>query len=237
MDATETDRQAVLLALRYGHLEGEALLRPLIERELRGRVALLSSFGSESALLLDMVARVDPATPIIFLDTGKLFPETLRYRDELVERLGLTDLRTLTPDRAALAVHDPRGDLHRRNADACCGLRKVEPHGRALAGFSAVISGRKRYQGGARGQLSPIEHEGDLIRINPLAGFSAERIERETVERGLPPHPLVADGFLSIGCAPCTDRVAAGEDRRAGRWRGLEKHECGIHGRRLGTAA
>ncbi len=226
---TETTRQAALLAWRYGRLEGEALLRPLLQRELRGRVALLSSFGSELALLLDMIAQIDPATPVIFLDTGKLFPETLRYRDRLIERLSLSDVRSVAPDPVALAARDPAGDLHRRDADACCRLRKVEPFRRALAGFAAVISGRKRYQGGARQGLPGIERDGSLIRINPLVAYSGERIEHERVARGLPPHPLEADGFLSIGCAPCTDRVAAGEDRRAGRWRGSAKRECGIH--------
>lgn len=227
---TEIVRQAALLAWRYGWLEGEALLRPLLRHELPGRVALLSSFGAESALLLDMVARIDRATPVIFLDTGKLFPETLRYRDQLVKRLGLGDVRSIAPDAAALAARDPAGDLHRRDADACCQLRKIEPLSRALAGFAAVISGRKRYQGGARQKLPAIERDGALIRINPLVAYSAERIEDERVGRGLPRHPLEADGFLSIGCAPCTDRVTAGENRRAGRWRGSEKRECGIHG-------
>jgi len=225
----ETTRQAALLAWRYGRLEGEALLRPLLERELRGRAALLSSFGSESAVLLHMVAKIDPATPIIFLETGKLFPETLRYRDEIVKRLYLSDVRSVAPEPAALAARDPAGDLHRRDADACCQLRKVEPLNRALAGFAAVVSGRKRYQGGTRRKLPAIELDGALIRINPLVAYSAERIEHERVALGLPPHPLEADGFLSIGCAPCTDRVSLGEDRRAGRWRGSEKRECGIH--------
>lgn len=226
---TEAIRQAALLAWRYGSLEGEALLRPLLERELRGRTALLSSFGSESALLLDMIAKIDRATPVIFLDTDKLFPETLRYRDQLVERLRLGDVRSITPEPTALAARDPAGDLHRRDADACCQLRKVEPLARALAGFAGVISGRKRYQGGARQKLPAIEPDGALIRINPLIAYSAERIEFERVARGLPPHPLEADGFPSIGCAPCTDRVSVGEDRRAGRWRGSAKRECGIH--------
>ncbi|HUH84195.1 MAG TPA: phosphoadenylyl-sulfate reductase [Stellaceae bacterium] len=226
---TDITRQAALLAWRYGRLEGEALLQPLLQRELRGRVALLSSFGSESALLLDMVARIDRTTPVIFLDTGKLFAETLRYRDQLVERLRLGDVRSIAPDPATLAARDPAGDLHRRDADGCCRLRKVEPLSPALIGLAALISGRKRYQGGARQKLPAIEPDGRLIRINPLVAYSVERIEHERAARGLPPHPLEAEGFLSIGCAPCTDPVRSGEDRRAGRWRGSEKRECGIH--------
>jgi phosphoadenosine phosphosulfate reductase len=233
------ERRAAVLAWRYGRLEGEALLRPLIEADLHGRIALLCSFGTESALLLHMVARIDRATPVIFLDTGKLFGETLRYRDALVEKLGLQDLRTIEPDPSALERDDPDGMLWQHDANACCRLRKVEPLERALAGFAAVISGRKRYQGGARSALPAIELVDRRIRVNPLAGFSRERIERDFAALGLPPHPLEAEGFLSIGCMPCTDRVAVTEDRRAGRWRGLDKTECGIHGRArdFGSAA
>ncbi|HEX7970595.1 MAG TPA: phosphoadenylyl-sulfate reductase [Stellaceae bacterium] len=225
----ELDWYGAVLAWRYRGLEGEALLRPLIERELPGRIAVLSSFGTESALLLDMVAAIDRATPVLFLDTGKLFGETLGYRDRLVARLGLTNFRAVTPDVADLARRDPDGTLWHRDAEACCRLRKVEPLERVLGGFAACISGRKRYQGGARTELPAIEVVDGQIRVNPLASYTRERIEHEFQTRGLPPHPLEADGFLSIGCTPCTDRVAPTEHRRAGRWRGLAKTECGIH--------
>jgi phosphoadenosine phosphosulfate reductase len=227
-------QRAAALDRRYGGLDGEALLRPLIEREFPGEIALLSSFGAESALLLAMLATIDPTTPVLFLDTGKLFGETLRYRDTLIARLGLRDLRVLAPEAGAVAARDPDGTLWHRDADACCRLRKVEPLQRALAGFAAVVTGRKRYQAGDRRELAAIEADDRLIRVNPLAGFSRARIEREFAERGLPPHPLEADGFLSIGCMPCTDRVAPAENRRAGRWRGLDKTECGIHAARPG---
>ncbi len=226
----QPERQARLLAERYGALAGEALLAPLIERELAGRVALLSSFGAESALLLDMVAGIDRATPVLFIDTGKLFGETLRYRDALVERLGLTDIRSLAPDPAELARRDPDGILWHRDPDACCRLRKVEPLARALHGFAGLISGRKRHHGGARAALPAIELVDGVIRINPLWNYTPERVAQAFAERNLPPHPLEADGFRSIGCMPCTDRVAADEAPRAGRWRGRDKTECGIHG-------
>lgn len=229
LPATEVERHAALLDERYGALQSEALLRPLVEREFKGRIALLSSFGAEAALLLHMVARVDAGIPVIFLDTGKLFGETLRYRDALVARLGLRDLRIVAPDPGEVARRDPHGTLWRANPDACCRLRKVEPLERALQAFAATISGRKRYHAGARGALRTVEAVGDRIQISPLAYFTRERIQREFAARGLPPHPLEAEGFLSIGCMPCTDRVAPGEDRRAGRWRGLDKDECGIH--------
>ena len=227
--ATEVERHAAALDGRYGGLEGEALLRPLVEQEFNGRIALLSSFGAEAALLLHMAAQVDADIPVIFLDTGKLFGETLRYRDMLVARLGLRDLRIVAPDPGEVARRDPQGTLWHGDADACCRLRKVEPLERALAPFAATIAGRKRYQGGARDALRAVEAVGGRIQVNPLAAFTRERVEREFTARGLPPHPLEADGFLSIGCMPCTDRVAPGEDRRAGRWRGRDKDECGIH--------
>ncbi|HLJ64395.1 MAG TPA: phosphoadenylyl-sulfate reductase [Stellaceae bacterium] len=222
---------AARLSEAYGGRDGEALLRPLIQREFPGRIALVSSFGAESALLLDMVARIEPAVPVIFLNSGKLFGETLRYRERLTERLGLRDVREVLPDPEEVTRLDRDGMLFRRNPDACCALRKVEPLRRALSGFTAWISGRKRYQGGERAALPLIEAADGFLRINPLASWSRARIEQEFAARALPPHPLEAEGFASIGCMPCTDRVAMGEDQRAGRWRGLEKTECGIHAR------
>jgi phosphoadenosine phosphosulfate reductase len=224
-----TVRHARILMSRYAGRDGEGLLRPLIEREFPGGIALLSSFGSESALLLDMVARIDPAVTVIFLDTGKLFGETLRYRDRLVKQLGLTDLRIVRPAPSAIAAQDADGGLWSDDPDACCALRKVAPLRPALAGFAAWISGRKRYQGGRRESLEPIEAADGRIKVNPLAGWSRARIEAAMAERGLPPHPLEADGFLSIGCMPCTARVRPGGDHRSGRWTGRDKTECGIH--------
>ena len=229
MSRDEGERRAAILAWRYGGWEGEALLAALLGHELGGRVAVLSSFGAESALLLAMVAAIDRRVPVIFLDTGKHFGETLRYRDALAAQLGLADLRIIAPDRAAVAARDGDGTLWRRDADACCRLRKAEPLARALDGFAAVISGRKRYQNAARRALSGIAWSDGLIRIDPLWCYDRARIEEEFAARRLPPHPLEAEGFLSIGCLPCTDRVAAEEDRRAGRWRGSDKTECGIH--------
>jgi phosphoadenosine phosphosulfate reductase len=220
---------AAHLSERYRGLEGEELLAPLIEDEFPGRIALLSSFGSEAALLLDMVARIDRSMPVIFLDTGKLFGETLRYRDQLVQRLGLADLRVLRPDPLRVQQEDPTGDLWHRDPDSCCALRKVAPLRGALSGFAACISGRKRYHGSLRANLKAIEAAEGRIKVNPLAGWSRDRILEAFAARDLPPHPLEADGFLSIGCMPCTDRVAPGADPRSGRWAGLAKTECGIH--------
>jgi phosphoadenosine phosphosulfate reductase len=229
MADTAPQRAAALTARYTGHEGGEDLLRPLIEQEFRGSIALLSSFGSEAALLLGMVASIDRTVPVIFLDTGKLFGETLRYRDRLVRLLGLTDLRIVRPDPVRVATQDPQGALWHDDPDACCALRKVAPLAPALAGFNAWISGRKRYQGGLRRSLELFEAADGRVKINPLAGWSRSRIEAALADRGLPPHPLEADGFLSIGCMPCTQRVAPGADHRSGRWAGLGKTECGIH--------
>ena len=219
-----------VLRQRYDALDAEALLAVMLREVFPGRIALVSSFGTEAAVLLDLVAAVDPATPVVFLDTGQLFDQTLQYRDTLVSRLGLTDVRVQQPDARALAEEDPEGQLWRTNPDRCCALRKVAPLTPVLAGFDAWITGRKRFQGGARGVLSTIETDDDgRIKLNPLAGWSRARIEAHFAARGLPRHPLEAQGYLSIGCLPCTDRVAPGEDARAGRWRGRSKTECGIH--------
>jgi phosphoadenosine phosphosulfate reductase len=220
------------LRAAYDRLDGLALLRAVLrEGPFRGRTALVSSFGAESAVLLDMVATVDPTTPVIFLDTGKLFEETQDYRQELTGLLGLEDVRVVRPEPAGLARHDPKGTLWGRDPDLCCHIRKTEVLERALEGFAAWVTGRKRFQGGLRSALPTIEGEpsSGRIKLNPLAPWSAEDVERYRLLRNLPAHPLVADGFASIGCMPCTRRVAAGEPARAGRWWGLDKAECGIH--------
>lgn len=217
------------LVVRYGHLSGEPLLRAFLGPDRPGRVALVSSFGAEAALLLALAAEIDPAVPVIFIDTGKLFGETLRYRDDLIARLGLRDVRTIVPDPARLAAVDPAGTLWLGDPDACCFVRKVEPLARALAGFDIWISGRKRYQTALRASVPTLEILDGRLKLNPLVPWSREAIEAEFARRALPPHPLEAEGFLSIGCVPCTGRVSDGEDRRAGRWRGIDKTECGIH--------
>jgi phosphoadenosine phosphosulfate reductase len=195
----------------------------------REQLALVSSFGSESAALLKVMADVDPAIPVIFLDTGWLFEETLAYRDTLIDVLGLRDVRSIKPREETLSREDPERDLWFSDPDACCRIRKVEPLERALKPFSAWINGRKRFQGGARAAISVVEEDGIRLKFNPFANVSREGIEAIYQVAKLPPHPLVASGFLSVGCMPCTSRSASGEDARAGRWRGQAKTECGIH--------
>lgn len=225
-----TQDRARELEFRYAEADTESFLAAMIRDEFPGRIALVSSFGAEAAVLLHLVATIDPATSVIFLNTGKLFGETLRYRDQIVALLGLSDVRTVHPDPQRVDTLDPDGVLWYGNPDMCCHIRKVEPLARALEGFEATINGRKGFHGGERTGLQRIEADDDgRIKVNPLALWRKNNVEDYFAQHGLPRHPLEADGFLSIGCMPCTDRVAPGENPRAGRWRGTEKTECGIH--------
>ena len=195
----------------------------------REKLAVVSSFGTESAALLKVMADVDPAIPVIFLDTGWLFEETLAYRDTLIATLGLHDVRSIKPLEETLSREDPDRELWFSDPDACCRIRKVEPLARALAPFSAWINGRKRFQGGLRAEMAVVEDDGVRMKFNPFANVAREEIEAIYQLSKLPPHPLVASGYLSVGCMPCSSRTSADEDARAGRWRGRAKTECGIH--------
>lgn len=195
----------------------------------RDQLALVSSFGTESAALLKVMADVDPAIPVIFLDTGWLFEETLAYRDTLIAVLGLRDVRSIKPLEEALSRQDPDRELWFTDPDACCRIRKVEPLARALKPFSAWINGRKRFQGGARAEIPVVEEDGERLKFNPFANVSREEIEAIYKLAKLPPHPLAASGYHSVGCMPCSSRTSPDEDARAGRWRGRSKTECGIH--------
>jgi phosphoadenosine phosphosulfate reductase len=223
----------------YGHMEAEELLRMMINVDFKDNVALVSSFGAGSALLLSLVADVDKNTPVLFLETGKHFDETLQYVKEVESFLGLTNVKMLRPKENLLNNTDPDGTLWESNPNRCCLVRKVEPLQRALdeGGYKALITGRKRYQTPERSEMETIEmHEDGRFRINPLAMWTKEKVKSEFKNRGLPEHPLVDKGYLSIGCAPCTKPVMEGEDERAGRWAhtaelpgGEQKVECGIH--------
>lgn len=219
------------LNARYGALSAERMLESALSDSAVGKVALVSSFGADSVVLLHMVSRIAPDTPVLFIDTLMLFPETLAYQRELAETLVLRDLRIITPDRDALFSHDPDALLHRARPDDCCTLRKTLPLAQALEGFDGWITGRKRFQAGSRAGLTPFEAEEGTgrIKLNPLAGWAAQDIGAYIDRHALPRHPLVSRGYPSIGCMPCTSRVEVGEDIRAGRWRGQDKTECGIH--------
>lgn len=225
-----------LLTARAAQLNADladASAERIIDHALRdarlGEVAMVSSFGADSVVLLHLLARVDPTRPVLFLETGMLFAETLAYQRAVAETLGLTDVRVIRPDPADLFVADPDGELNRTDTDACCAIRKVKPLELALQGFDAWITGRKRIHGGARADLALFEVDGNHIKINPLAAWTGADLAAYMDAHALPRHPLVAKGFTSIGCAPCTTSTLPGEDPRAGRWRASEKTECGIH--------
>ncbi|SIS87486.1 phosphoadenylyl-sulfate reductase [Paracoccus saliphilus] len=224
------DIRAERLNERYRHHAATEVLRRAVTDPDLGKVALVSSFGAESVVLLHMVSIVAPGLPVLFIDTQMLFPETLEYQREVSAKLGLTDVRVIRADEAQVSRLDPDGTLHQFNQDACCDLRKTVPLETALSGFDAWITGRKRFQGGQRTDLDFFEPEPPLrLRVNPLAHWRMEDVQTYMTENNLPRHPLVAKGYPSIGCAPCTSPVKPGEDPRAGRWRGSDKSECGIH--------
>ena len=225
---------AEILNKRLAHWRTRDTLDEVINREFAGGIALVSSFGADSVVLLHLVASVQPATPVIFIDTGKIFASTHRYRAHIVERLALTNVEIARPDRAVLTAHDADAGLWLRDPDKCCSMRKVAPLARALSHYGAWISGRKRYQGSTRAALPLVEADGTRIKVNPLAAWTRQDLDAYRRLHQLPEHPLVAEGYRSIGCMPCTSRASLEEDERSGRWRGRDKTECGIH---LGLAA
>jgi phosphoadenosine phosphosulfate reductase len=221
--------QAAVLDRALRDASPAKVIEVALETAGREHLALVSSFGTESAALLKVMADVDPAIPVVFLDTGWLFEETLAYRDTLIATLGLRDVRSIKPSEETLSREDPERELWFSDPDACCRIRKVEPLARALKPFSAWINGRKRFQGGSRAEIPVVEDDGAKLKFNPFANVSREEIEAIYALAKLPPHPLVASGYLSVGCMPCSSRTAPDEDARAGRWRGRAKTECGIH--------
>lgn len=221
---------AQVLNRTHAALRAEDLLADMILCEYRGEIALVSSFGADAVVLLHMISRIDKATPVLFLETGMLFPETLTYRAHVADMLGLRDVRLIRPAPQDIEMLDPGADLHNDNPDGCCYLRKTLPLRRALEPFAASITGRKRHQAATRAGLALFEADGTHhLKINPLANWRPEQVRGYILDNDLPRHPLVAKGFPSIGCAACTTPIGPGEDPRAGRWRGQNKVECGIH--------
>lgn len=217
------------LNTRYRELEPLDILRDAIGSVWNGRIAILSSFGAEAAVGLHLVSRIDPDTPVLFLDTGRHFAQTEQYRDDLVDRLGLTNVRVLTPDAEEVEQEDPDNRLWSRDNDACCALRKTRPLDKALTDYDALITGRKRFHGGDRLSLPVVEQVNGRIRVNPLANLSADEINVHFQRYDLPRHPLTDMGYTSIGCWTCTAPAREGGDIRSGRWVGQNKTECGIH--------
>lgn len=224
------DERVARLNARYKNHSATSVLELALRDAELGSIALVSSFGAESVVLLHMISVMKPTTPIIFVDTEMLFPETLEYQLELADKLDLRDIRRIRPAPQLVQEKDPDGTLNERDTDACCAVRKTIPLQNALGDFDAWITGRKRFQAGTRAALDFFENELDTrIKINPLAHWAPEDVKDYMINNRLPRHPLVAQGYPSIGCAPCTSKVAEGEDPRAGRWRNQEKVECGIH--------
>lgn len=207
----------------------QEILRAAISREWPGELTYVSSFGAESVVMLALIAEVDPSLPIVFIDTGMHFPQTLDYKDEVIERLGLTGVREITPSETERKVLDPNNMLWKTDADACCALRKVRPLEPALEGFGAWITGRKRFHGGARMSLPVFEYADGRYKVNPLASWTQADVDAYLAEKDLPRHPLVSQGYPSIGCWPCTKPAADPSDPRSGRWAGQQKTECGLH--------
>jgi phosphoadenosine phosphosulfate reductase len=217
------------LIKRLSFFDGIDILEPLVKQVFRNRIALVSSFGAESAVLLHMAAQVDRDIPIIFLDTQKLFWETIAYRSKLVDLLGLTNIRIFKPDEDNIRLLDPNGDLNQTDPDMCCNIRKTQPLQEALSGYDAWISGRKRYHGGGRSHIPTLEEADGRLKVEPLARFTAADLKAYVDHYKLPAHPLIAEGYRSIGCVPCTVKGGTTDNPRAGRWAGQSKEECGIH--------
>ena len=224
-----TEGDAVRLNNMFRGRDTVEMLTVLLKENMLGDAAIVSSFGAESSVLLHLIASIDPTVPVLFLDTGKHFPETLVYRDLLVEKIGIKDLRNLMPDPALLAKRDETGLRWSYDPDGCCEIRKVLPLKAALAPFDAQFTGRKAFQSSTRSALPRFEIEEGRLKVNPLADWDRARLDAYMVEHDLPAHPLVEQGYPSIGCSPCTTKVAPGEDPRSGRWKGWDKVECGIH--------
>ncbi|WP_428545118.1 phosphoadenylyl-sulfate reductase [Profundibacter sp.] len=214
----------------YQHFNALEVLEHTLGSGKAGRVALVSSFGAESVMLLHMLSRINPHTPVLFIDTQMLFTETLEYQLEVTKLLGLTDVRTIRATAKDLQDSDPDNRLHKVAPDNCCDLRKTRPLQTALADFDTWITGRKRHHSGFRTGLEYFGIDGEgRVTVNPLIHWGANELNAYMDRMNLPRHPLLRRGYTSIGCAPCTSRTTAGEPARAGRWRGNDKQECGIH--------
>lgn len=227
--AAFTQEQADALNARFVGVEAPEMLRTLFAEGTLGHVAVVSSFGTESAVLLHLVATADPRVPVIFVDTMKMFPETLEYRETLIKTLGIVNSSVITPLPDVIAAKDANGLRWSFDPDGCCEIRKVEPMARAKQGLDCWISGRKAFQSQTRQNLPRFEIDKGLLKLNPLGDWTKDDLEAYFAAHNLPRHPLEAQGYPSIGCEPCTSKVLPGEDPRAGRWRGWDKVECGIH--------
>lgn len=195
-------------------------------------IAATSSFGPESGVLLSLIGKANPETPVLFLETGFHFPETLEYKNQLTKMFGLKNVIDLKadPDRRAKLVSDYQGKPYEANPDLCCQINKVEPLDKALKGYKAWMSGIRRHQTDNRKSVRIVEeYEGGIYKISPLANMTSRDTWWYLKENKIPTHPLYEKGYMSIGCWPCTRPIQDGDDERSGRWAGKSKKECGIH--------
>lgn len=225
------------LNARFEKTQPEEIIRWAIF-EFRPNLALTSSFQTESVALLHMVSKIDPSVPVLFLETGWHFPETLEFKNKIIKQLGLTNVVELKadPEKRARLDKETGGKPYEVNPDYCCHINKVEPLDQAISGLDAWISGIRRSQSKTRKDIKIIEEydmkspsSEPLYKINPLANVTSGDLWWYIKEHHLPKHPLFEKGYLSIGCWPCTKPVQPGDDERSGRWAGREKTECGIH--------
>ncbi|MFB0613582.1 phosphoadenylyl-sulfate reductase [Aurantiacibacter poecillastricola] len=224
-----TQADADALNARFEGVPADAMLREILTGDELGRVGVVSSFGTEAIVLLHLIAQANKDVPVIFVDTLKMFDETLAYREEVIDLLGFTNASVVRPDPNVLKAKDETGMRWSYDPDGCCEIRKVEPMRRAKASLDSWISGRKAFQSQTRQNLPRFEVEEGRMKVNPLGDWTKDDLEAYFEKHDLPRHPLEAQGYLSVGCSPCTSTVAPGEDPRAGRWRGWDKTECGIH--------
>lgn len=218
-----------LLNDSYETMTTSEIIQHALALEVFSRPAIVTSFGAEAVVLLHIISQVKPDIPVIFIDTGKIFGETLRYRDRLQHVLGLEDVRTVGPRQAEIDAHDPMGLLNQESPDKCCDIRKTRVLARAIRPFNSWINGRKRFQSSVRSELKIVERDGERMKLTPLANWTARALKEYVIEHALPMHPLVKQGYLSIGCFPCTSKASSSNDTRSGRWAGKSKSECGMH--------
>jgi phosphoadenosine phosphosulfate reductase len=211
------------------HLSAEDILKWAWET-FDHKVATSSSFQTQSVPLLHIISRVCPEMPVIFIDTGFHFPETLTFRDKLKESYGL-NIKVMHPVIEQSQLFERYGEgLYRRDPDLCCNINKVEPMRRATSMLQALVSGIRRDQTNHRKILNVFEAQPmGLLRIHPLINWTQDDVWEYIHKHKLLFHPLFSKGYLSIGCAPCTRPVDDREDERAGRWAGKDKTECGLH--------
>ena len=234
LELTRLSSVAEKLSGAWEHLSAQEVLSEILTgNAFIKNPALVSSFGADSAVLLHMASTLDTNTQIVFLDTGFHFSETLSYRDRLTKAFGLTNVRIASVDPIAVKRLDAQRRLHLSAPDSCCQLRKVSVLDRHLRMNDAWISGQRRSQVSTRSSIYVVEVDEarGKLKFNPLANWSQSDMAAYKAKYSLAEHPLTAKGYLSIGCAPCTGVVKAGEDARAGRWRGQSKLECGLHNR------